>query len=96
VEVPHEGRAGFVILARDGHEVMMQTRASIVADCPAVGNLPVTCALYLDVGSLDEVIAALQGAEVIVPERETFYGARETFVRDGAGNVIGFAQHMKR
>jgi uncharacterized glyoxalase superfamily protein PhnB len=96
VEVPHEGRAGFVILARDGLEVMMQTRASIAADCPAVGKLGVTCVLYLDVGSLDEAVAAVRGAEVVVPERETFYGAREIFVRDASGSVIGFAQHLAR
>ncbi len=95
-EIPHDGRAGFVILVRDGREVMMQTRASIAADCPAVGKLDVTCALYFDVVSLDEAIAAVEGAEVVVSERETFYGAREVFIRDGAGNVIGFAQQIKR
>ena len=96
VLVPHEGRAGFVILAKDGHEVMMQTRASIAADCPAIAELRTTCALYADVESLDEAIAAVKGAEVLVPERVTFYGAREIFVRDAAGNVLGFTQHLER
>jgi len=85
-----------VILAKDGHEVMMQTRASIAADCPAIAELRTTCALYADVESLDEAIAAVKGAEVLVPERVTFYGAREIFVRDAAGNVLGFAQHLER
>ena len=95
VEVPHEGRAGFVLLARDGHEVMMQTRASIAADVPAVAKIDVTCVLYMDVPSLDDAVAAVKGAEVLIPPRETFYGAREIFVRDAAGNVLGFAQHTK-
>jgi uncharacterized glyoxalase superfamily protein PhnB len=92
VEVPHEGRAGFVILVREGHEVMMQTRASVVADVPAVGELGVTCALYMEVESIEEAVAAVKGAKVVVPERTTFYGAREIFVRDASGNVLGFAQ----
>ena len=96
VLVPHEGRAGFVLLSRGDTEVMMQTRASILADVPAVAKLGVTSALYMDVVSLDDAIRAVDGAEVIVPERETFYGAREVFIRDASGNVIGFAQHVER
>jgi hypothetical protein len=96
VEVPHDGRAGFVLLTQGGHEVMMQTRASIEADCPAIAALRTSCALYADVASLEDALAAVKGAELLVPERETFYGAREIFVRDAAGNVLGFAQHIKR
>ena len=95
VEVPHEGRAGFVLLVKDGAEVMMQTRASVAADVPAVAKLGVACVMYMDVTSLEEARAAVAGLEVLVPERETFYGAREIFVRDGAGNVLGFAEHKK-
>jgi hypothetical protein len=29
----------------------------------------------------------------VVPERTTFYGARELIVRDPAGNVVFFAEH---
>lgn len=32
------------------------------------------------------------GAEVLVPRRTTFYGSTEIFVREPAGNVVGFAQ----
>ena len=32
----------------------------------------------------------------LVPPRETFYGATEIFIRDAAGNVLGFAQHAAR
>jgi uncharacterized glyoxalase superfamily protein PhnB len=95
VEVPHEGRAGFVLLAKNGHEVMMQTRASLRADLPGVAKLGVACILYMDVDSLRAAIAAVKGLEVVVAERETSYGAREVFVRDAVGNVIGFAEHKK-
>jgi uncharacterized glyoxalase superfamily protein PhnB len=95
VEVPHDGRAGFVLLVKDGAEVMMQTHASVAADVPAVGKLGVGCVMYMDVESLEEAMAAVAGLEVVGPERKTFYGAREVFVRDGAGNVLGFAEHEK-
>jgi uncharacterized glyoxalase superfamily protein PhnB len=95
-EVPHEGRTGFVILTKGDHEVMMQTRASVAADCPAVAKLGTNMVLYADVSSLDEAIAAVTGAQILVPVRETAYGTREIFVRDESGNVLGFAQHLKR
>ncbi len=91
VEVPHDGKLGFVLLARAGREVMLQTRASIRADVPAVADLGVTSVLYMDVASLEEALAATQGLTVVVPERLTFYGSREVFVRDPSGNVLGFA-----
>jgi uncharacterized glyoxalase superfamily protein PhnB len=92
VEVPHEGRLGFVLLARDGHEVMLQTRASVAADVPAVGALDPPCAIYCDVDSLDAAIAATEGATVLVPRRTTFYGAEEIWVRDPSGAVVAFAE----
>jgi hypothetical protein len=95
IEVPYDGRIGFVLLCRGGDEVMMQTRASLQADLPGIAKLGVGCVLYMDVASLSAAIAATAATpalDVIVPERETAYGARETFVRDPAGNVIGFAE----
>ena len=92
VEVPHVRKLGFVLLARDGREVMLQTRASVRADVPAVADLGVTSVLYMDVASLEEALAATRGLEVVVPERTTFYGSREVFVRDPSGNVLGFAE----
>ena len=95
VEVPHDGRAGFVLLSRDGQEVMMQTRVSLRADMPRVAKLDIGCLLYMDVDSLSAAMAATRGLDVVVHERETAYGAREIFVRDPVGNVIGFAEHKK-
>ena len=94
VEVPHEGRLGFVLLQKDGHEVMLQTKASIAADLPAMAGTP--CALYADVKSIQAAQKAVgEHATVIAGPRETFYGAREVWVRDPAGNVIGFAESKK-
>jgi uncharacterized glyoxalase superfamily protein PhnB len=92
VEVPHEGRLGFVLLVRDGHEVMLQTHASIAADVPAVAALHPACAVYCNVDSLDAALRAMAGAEILVPRRTTFYGADEVWVRDPTGAVVGFAE----
>jgi len=93
-EVPHEDHLGFLILQKDGVEVMYQTRASVQADAPAVaerlsmeGSL-----LFIEVDDLDAVERALEGVEPVVPRRKTFYGADEIFVREPAGNLVGFAQ----
>lgn len=92
-EVPHEGRCGFVILEKDGLEVMYQTRASIEDDAPAMGRTPVGGSiLYLEVDDIEHVIVAMEGEEVVVPRRKTFYGADEIFVREPGGHVVGFAQ----
>jgi hypothetical protein len=42
--------------------------------------------------SLDDVIAARKGATMVMPERKTFYGAREIGVKDSAVHVLTFAQ----
>jgi hypothetical protein len=91
-EVTHEGRLGFVIFARDGAQVMLQTRASLEVDLPKVAEKAPTSVLYVDVQSLATTAAAVEGATVVVPERTTSYGAREIWIQDSAGQIIGFAQ----
>jgi uncharacterized glyoxalase superfamily protein PhnB len=92
VEVPHEGRLGFALLTHGGREVMLQTRASLAADLPAIAALGLASALYCDVDALDEAVATSRGAELLVPRRTTFYGAEEIWVREPSGAVVGFAQ----
>lgn len=90
-EVPHEGKLGFVLLVREGAQVMLQTRASAEHDVPALARAG--SALYVDVASLDEAKKAVAGLEAVLPERTTFYGARELWVRDPAGIVVCLAEH---
>jgi hypothetical protein len=94
-EVPHEGRLGFVILARDGAQVMIQTHASLQVDLPKVAARAPTSVLYVDVASLAPAAEPIAGAEVVVPERTTSYGAREIWIRDAAGQILGFAEHHR-
>jgi hypothetical protein len=97
-EVPHGDRLGFVILTRDGAEVMYQTIDSVRADEPKAldGAAASRTSLFIEVESLDDVVAKLPaGTDVFVERRTTPYGATETFIRDAAGNVIIFAQFAK-
>ena len=95
-EVPHGDVLGFVILTRDGVEVMYQTFDSVRGDeahvlegARAIG----ASAVFIEVGDLDALKAQIpDGTEVIVASRKTFYGSTETIIRDAAGNVITFAQ----
>jgi uncharacterized glyoxalase superfamily protein PhnB len=92
-EVPDGDKLGFVILQKDGCEVMMQTRDSIRRDAGPTAEtmLEQGASLYIEVDDFADARNRAQGAEVLVPERVAFYGMREIFVRDPGRHVIGFA-----
>lgn len=96
VEVPEGDRLGFVILVRDGLELMYQTRESVKHDEPRVmeGPLPPGATmLFIEVEDLDEVAGRLPATtDIIVARRTTPYGTTETIVRDPAGHVVAFAK----
>lgn len=102
VTVPHEDRIGFAILQKDGVEIMYQSRASIDADLGESGApadlgqqlAAGASALFIEVERLDDLMGALEGAEVIVPRRQTFYGMDEIFVRAPCGTLVGFAARV--
>jgi uncharacterized glyoxalase superfamily protein PhnB len=96
-EVPEGDRLGFVILAKDGVEVMYQSRASVQGDVPELASTPMggSC-LFIEVGDLDEIEASLEAVEPVVPRRTTFYGADELIVREPGGNVVTFAEFGER
>ena len=76
VEVPHEGRLGFVILVRDGVEIMYQTQDSVASDVPPLARSPQRGTfLFFEVDDLDAIAKALDGIAPVVPRRKTFYGA---------------------
>jgi uncharacterized glyoxalase superfamily protein PhnB len=92
--VPDGDRLGFVILQKDGVEVMYQSRESVRKDIPALADGPAGGAnLYIDVADVAAVERAVKGAEVVVPRRTTFYGADEIGVREPGGNAVIFGQH---
>lgn len=98
IEVPHEGRLGFVALKLGTAELMYQSVASVEHDTAAGAaraayrTLPQQAYLFVEVDDLASVEARLAGQPVFLPRRETFYGSRETGYRDPAGNLVVFAQ----
>jgi len=91
-EVLEGGDLGFVILKLGHIEVMLQSRASLAKDIPALAQGEFSASvLYVGITDLDEIEKKLAGIEVVVPRRETFYGAREIWVRAPGRHIIGFA-----
>jgi len=92
VTVPEDDGVGFAIIAGDGVEIMYQSFSSARAQRPEAVARVDRSILFLEVSSLDRVIEALSETEIVVPDHVTDYGAREIYVRDPAGNLIGFSQ----
>lgn len=94
VEVPEGDRLGFVILVKDGVEVMYQSRASLRNDLPMLADFSAhaSAVLFIEVGDVNAVEHAMRGQEMVVPRRKTFYGMDEIGVREPGGHVVVFAQ----
>lgn len=98
-QVPHEDALGFAMLTQGDLVLMYQSQASVQADLGESGApegmademARSTVTLFIEVADLDEVIDALEGYDVLVPRRQTFYGMDEIFVRAPCGTVVGFA-----
>jgi hypothetical protein len=95
-EVPNGKVLGFVILVRDGVEVMYQTFDSVRGDEAKVleGSRAIgASAVFIEVDDLEDISGRIPaGTEILVARRQTFYGSTETVIRDAAGNVVTFAQ----
>jgi len=73
--------------------MMLQTFASAEKDIPGSSKqFHGPTFLYIEVGKLDDAIAALRGIKVELPERTTFYGAREIGYKEPGGHVVVFAE----
>ena len=96
VEVPEGDALGFVILAKDGAEVMYQTWMSVEKD---VGHAPkravgTSVGLFIEVSILDEIVEQLEGVPLVLPRRRTFYGMHEIGVAEAGGHTVVFAQQV--
>ncbi|HKS73873.1 MAG TPA: VOC family protein [Terriglobales bacterium] len=94
IEVPEGNKLGFVILQKGNVEVMYQSYASVQKDVPSNPLLSKRgpTFLYVEVASLNDTMAAMKGAEIVMPVRDTFYGAKEIGYKDPGGHMITFAQ----
>ena len=92
IDLPEGDKLGFVILVKDGLEVMYQSKASVQGDIPALAASPMGGTfLFMEVSDLNAVIAQLGNAPQVFPRRKTFYGMDEIGVREPGGNAITFA-----
>lgn len=91
--VPEGDRLGFVMLVRDGAELMMQTVSSVKKDEPkfAPPSLSPNVAVFIEVPDFADVLKRLDGYPIAMAQRDTFYGMREIGVRAPTGHVVIFA-----
>jgi len=89
-----DGKLVFGSAAKDGIEVMYQTRASVLEEDPNAGPdlTGHSMILFLTVDDIDAVEKAVAGAPVVRPRHKTFYGSTELYVREPGGHTVGFAQ----
>ena len=94
IEVPGEHGLGFAAFSDGSLEVMYQTYASGAEDVAALAaaQRQGPTFLFVQVADLDAIAAALQGIEVVMPRRTTFYGATEIGYREPGGHIVTFAQ----
>ena len=93
-EVPEGNTLGFAMLQKGGVELMYQSYASAEKDVNTISKAirQGPTFLYVEVDRLDEAISAVQGSEVVMPVRTTFYGSKESGIKDPAGHFITFAE----
>ncbi len=91
-EIPHGDALGFVLLENGAGELMLQTRASLEADMPSIAARAPQTILFCEVTSLAAAREATRGAGVLIAERTTFYGTRESVIVDPAGTILIFAE----
>jgi len=98
VEVPEGPRLGFVILVKDRAELMLQTRESIRKDAPETRppeGANVT-SLFVEADDFDDTLKRIDGCEIILPERTTWYGMREIAVREPNGHTVVLAKMVAK
>jgi len=96
VEVPEGDVLGFVILVRDGAELMLQTFESVRKDAPQFlpEHRSSNTGLFIEVDDFADIRKRLEGYPIALTERVTNYGMVEIGVRDPDGHVVVFAAHQ--
>ncbi len=89
-----DGKLVFASAKKGAVQVMYQTRASVIADHPAIAKElgGKSIVLFIAVEDLGAVERALKGAPEVKARHKTAYGSTEIDVREPGGHVVGFAQ----
>jgi hypothetical protein len=96
-DVPDGDKLGFAMVAKDGVQVMVETRGNS-NEGPALQALTKEsrrAVVFVEVDDLDAVIAALKGSKVVVERHPTFYKADEISYEEPGGNVVTFAKFTR-
>lgn len=95
VTVPEGDHFGFAILVNGKNQVMYQTRQSLIEDAHAfeeAANATGPSMLFITVSDVQAVADALADYPIMVPMRDTFYGAKEISLKEPGGHVVTFAE----
>ena len=97
VEIPEDDRLGFSLLQKDGVQVMVETRGNArePAALQALTKESRRAVVFVEVDDVAAVIAALDGAKVVVERHATFYDSDELTYEEPGGNLVTFAQFRK-
>ena len=97
VEVPDGERLGFAILTNGSVELMYQTVAMLEKDSAAhrVSFDHDNTFLFVEVDDIAALAQALDGFEIVMPKRDTFYGSTEIGHREPGGHFVTFAQFKR-
>ena len=97
-EVPEGNKIGFAMLQKGSVELMYQSYASVEKDIAAIAEQvrKGPSFLYVEVDNLEDTIRAVDGMELTMPRRTTFYGSTEIAIKDPGGHLITFAQFAQR
>jgi len=96
-DVPDGDHLGFAMVAKDGVQVMIETRGNS-NEGPALRALTKEsrrAVVFVEVDDLDAVMAALKGSKVVVERHTTFYKADEISYQEPGGNVVTFAKFSR-
>lgn len=95
VQVPEDDHIGFAIFINGENQVMFQTRQSLREDSDAfmpAANATGPSLLFITVDDVEAIAEKLADYEVVMPMRDTFYGAKEISFLEPGGHVMTFAQ----
>ncbi len=92
-EAGEKGALDFVMLERDGIEIMYLTYASLQKDADYVKSAATkgTSLLFIEVDNIEQVIANLDGVKIITPKHDAFYGMTEITIEEPGGHFVTFA-----
>ena len=93
IEVPEGNHVGFAAIENDSVELMYQTYEGMNVDpsnprAKAVEQGP--SFIFIEVGDINAVVEALEGAEIVQGIHDTFYGAKEVIVKEP--EIVGTAR----